>query len=284
MTSCYFCGCSIRNGEGYRRKVLTSESTRVYITKRGGGSYGQTYALRTLCASCSAQLDERNKRLSWQLPVSIVAGLIGTIMAVRWAVADSSTPSGLGSLIYAFFLFGGLGLVTYFGLKLLTGNDAASSSTPSYSNYQEEASTSVARERIEHPSAQDRDEVNEDFSFYIDSIKEIATDFNDIGISFFGCYGFEISQENLEPMVDKVFENMPPNHYPSKSDWKKAVAKNSYNVFIDRATKAIEHNNPEDFDLDTLLLVFPGREIETIENYILRIQNATKVAFERSQS
>jgi hypothetical protein len=120
MASCYFCGCYIKNGEGYRRKVLVNESARIYFTKRGGGSYGQSYALRTLCQSCAVTLDERNKSFAWKFPISVIMAAIGFIGAARYAVSSyGSSDSALESLIYAFFLFGGLGFVTYALLSAL---------------------------------------------------------------------------------------------------------------------------------------------------------------------
>lgn len=83
MASCYHCGTNIRNGEGYRRKVLTSQSARIYFTKRGGGSYGQSYGPRTLCATCAQRLDQNNKALAWKLPVSLIIGLIGAVITFR---------------------------------------------------------------------------------------------------------------------------------------------------------------------------------------------------------
>lgn len=120
MTSCYFCGCGIRSGEGYRRKVLTNESARIYFTKRGGGSYGQSYALRTLCYNCASSLDSRGRSLAWKLPVSLIMAATGIIGAVRYA-ANSTSPNDslLGSLIYIFFLFGGPGFATFATLSWL---------------------------------------------------------------------------------------------------------------------------------------------------------------------
>lgn len=262
MASCYFCGCSIRNGEGYRRKVLTSESTRVYITKRGGGSYGQTYALRTLCASCSAQLDERNKRLSWQLPVSIVAGLIGTIMAVRWAVADHSETSGLGSLIYAFFLFGGLGFLTYFGLKFLVNDrneDAAASYENSSQNYEPQPSYQSADLLLPEDSGED------EFADHKESIMQLAMDLGDLGISLQGVYGLTHTLENWIAVNDKILETLPPKQYPSKDEWEKHLRKRVYSKF----NASVVSNEGE-----TKILAFPYLEDEDEESYAARLKNA----------
>jgi hypothetical protein len=57
MPDCYLCGAYIERGAGHRRKVQTGTSTRIYMTKRGGASYGTQYALRTLCSRCAAVQD-----------------------------------------------------------------------------------------------------------------------------------------------------------------------------------------------------------------------------------
>jgi hypothetical protein len=109
----------VKNGQGYRRKVLVSESTRVYFTRRGGGSYGQSYSLRTLCQNCAAELDRKNSSFSWRIPVSLLVALVGFIFAVRSAVSSSgTTPSSFGSLMYAFCFFGGPGVLVFFLLGM----------------------------------------------------------------------------------------------------------------------------------------------------------------------
>jgi hypothetical protein len=268
MASCYFCGCSIRNGEGYRRKVLTSESARVYITKRGGGSYGQTYALRTLCVSCSAQLDERNKRLSWQLPVSIVAGLIGTIIAVRWAVADHSETSGLGSLIYAFFLFGGLGFITYFGLKFLANDRGDENASISYENSSQNYEPQPSYEpQVSYGSAdQLLDTSNEDeFADYKESIMQLAMELGDLGISLQGIYGLPHTLESWIAVNDKILETLPPKQYPSKNDWEKYLKKRVFSKF---------HTAVSSNEVPAKNLAFPYLEDEDEDSYTARLNNA----------
>ena len=259
MASCYFCGCSIRNDDGYRRKVMTSESARVYITKRGGGSYGQTYSLRTLCASCSAQLDEQNKRLSWQLPVSIVTGLIGTIMAVRWAVANHSETSGFGSLIYAFFLFGGLGFTTYFGIKFLTNNK---NNTNIYENSIQHYESQPNNQNI-NPLLNETE--NDDFSTYKESIMQLAMHLGNLGISLQGVYGLNNTLENWIAVNEKILEILPPKQYPSKDEWEKHLKKRIHARF----TAAVTSNENQ-----LKSQAFPYLEDEDEESYDVRLKNA----------
>ena len=116
MANCYHCGIKIESGEGYRRQVLTSQSARIYFSKRSGGSYGQSYGLRTLCANCATRLDEHLKNFAWKVPVSLAVSLIGTVMAFR---ARDSFNGGASGLIFLFFAFGGAGLITYWILGLI---------------------------------------------------------------------------------------------------------------------------------------------------------------------
>jgi hypothetical protein len=128
----------VRNGEGYRRKVLVGESTRIYFSKRGGGSYGQTYALRTLCYNCASELDSRNRSLAWKLPISAIMALVGFIGVAR--LRDSIPDNLLGSLIFAFFLFGGLGLLTFIVLSIIE-NISKKSSIENNQNLEEYSSS-----------------------------------------------------------------------------------------------------------------------------------------------
>lgn len=257
MPSCYFCGCSIRNGEGHRKKVLISESARVYITKRGGGSYGQTYALRTLCASCSTQLDERNKRLSWQLPVSVVVGLIGTIVAIEWPVTDYSEKSVLGSLIYMFFLFGGLGFLIYFVLKFL----ASSNKNYAYKNSMQEIESAAIYQEYSLENGLEDDE----FSDYKESIIQVGMEFGDIGISLQGVYGLPHTLESWIFVNDEILESIPPKHYPSKGEWERHLKKRIYSKFYSIASSGDEKSK---------LLAFPRIKDEDDESYKVRLNNA----------
>lgn len=57
MSECYLCGAYISRGQGYRRTVETGTSTRVYVTRRGGASFGFHSGTRTVCAQCARILD-----------------------------------------------------------------------------------------------------------------------------------------------------------------------------------------------------------------------------------
>ena len=257
MPSCYFCGCALNNGEGFRRKVLTSESARIYVSKRGGGSYGQTYALRTLCGSCAEQLDERGKNLSWQLPISIVAGLIGTIFAVRWAVASTSSSSGFESLIYIFFLFGGAGFLTYFLLKAVT---TSSNSQPAPIAEQE----SNAEPEHEEPQS------GISYPEHHDLLVKKALEMDEYGIHFGGCYSKEDEELGWFEIYERILKLMPPKQFPDKEKWIQLLEKSTYKKFLE----LIEI--PE-----RKLWAFPEIEGEDAENYSVRLNNAIAIAREK---
>jgi hypothetical protein len=197
-------------------------------------------------------------------------------MAVRWAVGDHSPASALGGLVYFFFLCGGLGFITFLLLKFFSEatNPASIDVEDSHqgSRSDEENASGIA-ENFPHDDVE--------HTFHIESIRAIATEFFEVGISFFGCYGLEVNQEGVSDLVGRVFDVTPPGHYASKDRWKEAVRKNTYNMFISLTSQAINHENAEEFDLDSLLLVFPGIGEELTENYVLRIQNATAIALGR---
>ena len=220
------------------------------------------------------------------MSISIVAGLIGAILAILWG-ADQSKIDVIDGLFYTFFLFGGLGLITYFALKLFSKNgDSNPKDFSSYQfNYEEEYPSLNILEKQTNSTTQISNQYSDDdFSFHVNCIRDIATEFNDIGISFFGCYGLLTNQENLSVLIDKVLDSTPPKHYGSNEEWKKAVEKNSYNIFFRCASKAIDHEDPKDFDFETILLIFPGIQMETTSNYVTRLQNAIKISLDKLQS
>ena len=266
MPNCYFCGGHINSGQGYRRKVMTSESTRVYFSKRGGGSYGQTYSLRTLCTVCVVQLDERNKQLSWQLPLSVLAGLFGSVMAIRWAVADQSKISGFGSLIYAFILFGGLGVIIFIigYLTNLRKKEAYVGSSFNKSEF----------ENIHKYSLEDKFEnagQNNLFK-YKESLMQCAADLADIGISAQGIYGLPQTLEAWISLSDKLLESIPPEQYSSKAEWEKHLEKKIHSKFYSLATSQ---------DKNAKQLAFPRLYEESDEDYQERFDFVIKLSSQK---
>ena len=77
MPECYLCGRYIVPGEGHRRTVQTGTSTRVYMTKRGGASYGSRSGLRTLCYKCATIKDRYGEG----------SALRGTAYFIGWLVS-----------------------------------------------------------------------------------------------------------------------------------------------------------------------------------------------------
>lgn len=61
MATCYLCGISVANGTGYRRRVYTGDSSRIYFGRRVSTSFGQQHGPRTLCHECAIQHDRENK-------------------------------------------------------------------------------------------------------------------------------------------------------------------------------------------------------------------------------
>ena len=84
MATCYQCGVYIQNGTGYRRKVFTGDSHRIYFGKRISGSYGTYYGIRTLCGQCTEAHDKRER-------IKAIGFIVGIIVLV-W-VLFFSQPS-----------------------------------------------------------------------------------------------------------------------------------------------------------------------------------------------
>ena len=259
MPSCYFCGCALNNGEGFRRKVLTGESARIYVSKRGGGSYGQTYSLRTLCRSCAEQLDERNKNLNWILPVSCVVGLIGALLAVRWAVSSDSSASSFGGLIFLFFLVGGAGFITFFALNYLVaqGKSAHSINDQPKLETDEQSDVAGAQYSFQHPE-------------HHDLLVKKALEMDEYGIHFGGCYSKQDEELGSFEIYERVLKLMPPKQFPDKEKWIQLLEKSTYKKFLE----LIEI--PE-----RKLWAFPEIEGEDAENYSVRLNNAIAIAREK---
>lgn len=269
MASCYLCGANVKNGEGYRRNVLTSQSVRVYFSKRGGGSYGQSYGLRTLCHACAAATDKRNSNLNWQIPLSAFMGLVGLVIAVR---NRDSVDGALSSLIFAFFLFGGLGFITFFVIRAL------SSAGGTYPN---QAIPQEAGQEPEISSTQNVDVSSPSYwkNVQVNIIQNVGKTIESLGISFFGCYGIEASQENIPALIETITSQMPMSNYSSPNEWNECLLKNTCNIFINE----VGHSTADGaMNLDRLLNVFPGIPDEGTDAYIQRLTKATEKAFEIS--
>lgn len=102
MADCYLCGAWIERGCGYRRKVETETSSRVYVTRSGGASFGQRNALRTLCKTCAAITDKVDGEATLRA-ILYTAGL-GASVWFGWNLATEGR--GLVALVGGAFLFG----------------------------------------------------------------------------------------------------------------------------------------------------------------------------------
>lgn len=76
MPECYLCGRYIVPGEGHRRTVQTGTSTRVYMTKHGGASYGFRSGLRTLCYKCATIKDRYEEGAALRAAAYFIGWLI----------------------------------------------------------------------------------------------------------------------------------------------------------------------------------------------------------------
>ncbi len=254
MATCYHCGCSIRPNEGYRRKVQTGESTRVYSSRNPGSSYGQSFGLRTLCQDCAIAIDQQHAIANQKGKIAGISAAVGLITAgitflnIR-SFIDNDTPR----LIFAFFILGGPGFCLYFLLLLFrNSNQGENSSSQSYASVQPESMASQIS--------------NVDLNLYIAKIRTVGEKVEALGISFFGVYGLERKQENMQRLGDIIFSILPPRHHGDIDVWEDHLLKTTYNRFLNEFSVA---TNPINFEV--LLSIFPGESDESEYSYQSRL-------------
>ncbi len=272
MVNCYHCGAKIESGEGYRRQVLTSQSARIYFSKRSGGSYGQSYGLRTLCASCALRLDEHYKNLAWKVPVSLAVSLIGMVMAVR--VRDSFN-GGIPGLMFIFFAFGGAGLLAYWILGLVWDRtpERDSSTRPDLdgSGYLVSTASSVRNE--DKPEVIASNSTQAELMPYIDTLRAVGLKVESLGLAYFGVFGLETTEENLYSFAKLIFKILPPRHERDVTAWGESLYRLTCQRFLNEFSAA---TNP--INLDLMLLIFPGRPPESSDEYLHRLHIAAEMA------
>lgn len=263
MATCYHCGCSIRPNEGYRRKVQTGTSTRFYFSRHPGSSYGQSFGLRTLCQDCAIAIDQQHAIANNKGKVAGISTVVGLISAVITffnihSFIDNDTPR----LIFAFFLLGGPGFCLYFLLLLFTNSNLNenSSNQPYAENYD-----SVQQESMTPQIS------NADLKPYIEKTRAVAGKVETLGMSFFGVYGLETKQENMQRLGDVIFNILPPHHHKDIDVWGDHLLKTTYNRFLNEFSAS---TNPINFE--ALLSIFPGKPDESENSYLSRLQVVLK--------
>ncbi len=250
MANCYFCAAYVRNGEGYRRKVLVSESARLYT--RGGGSYGQAYSLRTLCQGCAAELDKRNKSFAWRFPVSALIAFISMIIAVR-------NRDSLEGLAFLFFFAGGPGFVAFMLLGFLESQ-----------NQQTENPTEESDDEPAYMQAT-QNHRQEETDKITDSIINSAKEIEQYGICFYNCHGLDRNPENFEILIKTVTSEISPSLFKSLDEWEAAVRVTTVQKYLNKFQEA---TNP--LRLDKLLKIFPQAPDEPLEDYTNRCMRVTE--------
>lgn len=269
MATCYHCGCSIRPNEGYRRKVQTGTSTRIYISRRPGGSYGQSYGLRTLCQECATTIDKQLAISDEKSTLCGIAGLVGLISAVISLFnAHYFIDNDVSRLIFAFFLLGGPGFCLFF-LLLLLKNSTSDSENPSSS-----LSPAVIDET---PSP------TEPFPGIAEATGRLYSKLAEQGISLMGCYGYENSQNNAIELIEHLCKIRPPRYFANLSEWETAMydetlerfSKDAF-MYFQQVVDTLSHGN-EDAALEAykmLFKLFPLRQSEELEDYGNRLVSA----------
>lgn len=277
MASCYLCAAHIPPGQRYRREVMTSQSSRVYFSKRGGGSYGQTHALRTLCSSCAAELDRRREGQRTRIIISLGVAFIGCIAAIR--MRDSVT-GGLSSLIYAFFLFGGAGLIVFTVMQLAHSKRVREEEAGSMAGYSEPQSEQQVTGF--ESKALESDQVNdgEPYPGIAQAVKGIHERLKEIGISLMGCYGFSESNEGARNTITLLLRMQPVQHYSGLNKWEEAIFQQTLSRFgkeialhYENAKKAQKGGSDDDFieAFKPVFKLFPMNGDEDFKPYLDRM-------------
>lgn len=102
MAECYFCGDYIERGRGYRREVQIESSTRIYVSRHSGSSFGTRTALRTLCRRC-AKVEDKVAQSNWLRGLGYTIGF-GLSVWIGWQTIMHSEGAGLW--VGLFFLLG----------------------------------------------------------------------------------------------------------------------------------------------------------------------------------
>lgn len=276
MASCYLCAAHIQPGDGLRRQVMTSQSARVYFSKRGGGSYGQTHGLRTLCATCAASLDRSRDGQGMRIFLSLLAAFIGCIAAVR--MRDSAN-GGLSSLIFAFFLFGGGGLLAFIPLHLLHTANIKESEPNFAEEYPESLELDV--QPIERVSVNREDKIEaEPYPGIASAMNGIQQRLNEFGISLFGCYGFSVGTEGARQLISTLYGMHPVRHFSGLNEWsemifQQTIARFSKETALNYASakKASEAGSDDDFvdAFRPMFRIFPMLTDESFQPYLDRL-------------
>lgn len=231
MASCYHCGVSLRSGEGFRRNVLTSQSTRFY--SRGGGSYAQSYGLRTLCHQCAEQIDEKARSAAWRSPFGIVLGIISSIFALR----NMKTIDGL---MFFFLLAGGPGFIIYFLLKLFEKDKLKIDTTITNKSVNTEC------EFIDHKPS------NFDSEFIHEPNKQVAIVFGDVHKKFLGhgvfllkLHGSHEDEQGARSVIQKLYEEYPIHRKNEIKKWGQKIYNVSREKFIKEAKLSMEIHERE---------------------------------------
>ena len=96
MPTCYVCGCAIPKGQGSRRRVNTGYSVAGFnfsanpfmslflnsLVRKRPTSLRSYYSLQTLCASCAATNDARERRKILILALAVIVAIFVFIMVL----------------------------------------------------------------------------------------------------------------------------------------------------------------------------------------------------------
>jgi len=202
-------------------------------------------------------VDRQNSSVVWRLPIAIVAGIVGSILAFRNA---DSFSGAIGGLFFFCMLVGGLGLVTFIILGFFLESVTPDSSNVSEVNAEKEYLPVFVTQEDEQEMEQD----------VIDHILNVAKRIEEIGISFYGCYGLERKPESFQSLVNVITSEIPPSGFNDLVQWETVVHITAIHKYLNAFQEA---TNP--LKLDRMLKIFPIVPDESIEDYTSRCLEVT---------
>lgn len=164
-------------------------------------------------------------------------------------------------------------MITFLLLGLIS-NSEGNSPALNFSNQHNEPAPqsrtnySQERQHIKEESPPNQD-ARLDLSPYIDAMRATGARAESFGLSFFGTYGLETKQENVQRIADIVFNTLPPRHEKDVSIWEENLFRSTCQRFLNEFSYA---TNP--VNLDLLLFIFPSKPEESSEEYLSRLHTA----------
>jgi hypothetical protein len=208
--------------------------------------------------------------------LSFLAAFIGCIAAVR--MRDSAN-GGLSSLIFAFFLFGGGGLLAFIPLQLLHTANIKESETSFAEEPPESLESDVTPVRRVSVIREEKNEA-EPYPGIASAMNGIQQRLDEFGISLFGCYGFSVGTDGASQLISMLYRMHPVRHFSGLNEWSEMIFLQTITRFSKEtalnyanAKIASEAGSDDDFvdSFRSMYRIFPMLADEDFQPYLDRL-------------